>query len=285
MKKVIFFLNLLILCFIITSCGKNSVKDIKGTYELSLYTYDYYKTDIPDKDIMKEKGIKAYLIITGNEYGYAIYSDKEREIDAKEVFLTYKYDSNNSLKGVEYSLEISELNYGIPGGYKESLSFDDEKLTSKWSDEDSKGGYYRKITYKKINNNITLESLENKLGYKIKTISYLMYKMNASFILEVPRASQDMNPYVYFVYKIDGYNKKVQIYYALKEDNVDVILNDIDISYKKEDGIYTYLINNDELTYVSAFPSYLYNFESSCAYYRNRDLDVSEYINEIKDNL
>ena len=290
MKKILGIISGIIFSLFLVGCSNGYTMDkVTGTYKLTKYIYDYFDSSIKDEDIKEKNNIEAYLVVTGEKYGYYIYKDNDRKIDAKEVLLTYKYDSTDEAKitGIEYSLEISELKYGVPGGFKEALKLDDKSLYSKTEGSSSKGHYYQRVEYEKINKDTSLKSLEEKLETNIPYISYPMYKMNAAFIFSCARADEDRHPYLYYVLLIDGYKMEATIYYALKSDKEDVVVENIEIKYENIDGIEIITINEKEYTYVNYYPSYLFNLSNDFAttMYRNPGLDIADYINQVKAEL
>ena len=275
----------------LSSCSKGvTLKKLIGTYELSSYGYDYIDENIQDIDLKERDHIKAYLIITGEDYGYYVYEDNERVIDAREVLLTYKYDANDTDKitSIEYSLETSDLKYGIPGGYKEVLKIKKANLTARRQDKNLNGDiFYKEVEYKKINNDYNLDSLENLLNMELPFLSYKMYKMHACFVSDLTHSYSLAEKYVYFLYEINGYTSKANIYYALKENKTPTVIENVDVVYKPVDGIDCYEINDITYTYVLSFPSYIY-FSTSDTYVkldRAYNLDIQEYINIALENI
>ena len=60
---------------------------VKGTYELTHYTFTNGKTDTVT-DYIAEKGYKVYLVVTGNGTGYYVHKDDETEAYYREVSLS-----------------------------------------------------------------------------------------------------------------------------------------------------------------------------------------------------
>ncbi|MGM9858518.1 MAG: hypothetical protein ACI311_04630 [Bacilli bacterium] len=283
---------LLSLCCLITlsSCSKGvTINKLIGTYELSNYDFDYIDENISDIDVKERDNIRAYLVITGEEYGFYVYEDNNTVIDAKEVLLTYKYDSDdtNKITSIEYSLETSDLKYGIPGGYKEVLKVEKENLTSKRQDKNANDDvFYKRVQYTKINNLSSLDDLENLLNIELPFISYKMYKMHASFILDLKSTYEQSEKYVYYLYDINGYTSKATIYYALKENKIPTVIEDVDVTLKTIDNIEYYILNDISYSYITSVPSYLYASTSDWFIKLNRafDLDIQDYINNALEN-
>lgn len=296
MKK--YLISFCLFCILLLSgCSKkNTVETVAGTYKLEKYIHDYREAATEDEDKYSEKNIEAYLIITGDTYGYSVYQDKETNITAKEVKLTYKYSSSDAEKvtGIGYSLETNDEEYGIPGGYSEDLKLKSKVLSSTHKKTDTKGVYDVKIEYHKLNNSIVLEDLEKLLDIRIPSISYSALKLNTCFVLKTNTFLDSLRPYNYHIIEINGYEMTANLYYSLKENNVDVVERDIPVIYENKESEVVY-IDSKCYSYIHSFPDYLYitediliEGEPSSIFYeyaRNYGLNIDEYIAEFKASL
>ena len=88
--------------------------------------------------------------------------------------------------------------------------------------------FYKEVEYKKINNDDNLDSLENLLNMELPFLSYKMYKMHACFVSDLTHSYSLAEKYVYFLYEINGYTSKANIYYALKENKTPIVIENVD---------------------------------------------------------
>lgn len=288
MKKIWLGLGVVILLLFSGCSKKKTLETTVGTYKLDQYVYDYILETIETEDKQKEYGIEAYLIITGDTYGYYVYRDNQTNFDAKEVRLTYKHSSQNEqeITGIEYTLETRDTQYGVPGGYAELLKLNSKKLYSNRGSQNSTGKYRLKVNYTKISNATSLEELEETLNQPLPVIPYSLLKLDAAFIMSYQVKYEDLIPYRYYIIEINGYTMTATVYYALKADDVDNTLENIPVKYNEE--TWELQIGTASYMYMSGFPDYIYAFETYeseniyMQYYRNYGLDVLEYIQELK---
>ena len=123
MKKLKFFLStLLVFLLMMASAGCYMIQGqrmwrVKGTYELTTYTFTNGHTD-KSTDYIGEHGYKVYLIVTGNSQGYCVFSDNDTEPFYYECNLRYYYNEENSNKVdyVEYSYQGKTQKFGVTKG-------------------------------------------------------------------------------------------------------------------------------------------------------------------------
>lgn len=285
-KWVCLGILLLFLCF---GCSKKKTMETAvGTYKLEQYVYDYYSDTIETEDKQKEYGIEAYLIVTGDTYGYYVYQDNQTNIEAKEVRFTYNYSTQDTpqITSIEYTLETRDTPYGIPGGYAETLKLKQTKLYSSRRMQNTKGGYSLNVSYSKINAATSLEDLKELLGQDIPVIPYSVLKLNAAFIMSYQVIYEELIPYLYYIIEINGYTMTASLYYALKTDMVDTVEQNIPVEYNDE--AWELHIGTDSYTYMFGSPDYIYAFKIFgnetiyMQYYRNYGLNVQEYIQGIR---
>lgn len=105
-------------CYMINS---QKMRKVKGTYELTNYSVTNGYTD-KTTDYIATYGYKVYLIVTGSNQGYCVFSSNEVEPYYYTCNLTYHYDQENSnlVEYVEYSYQGKSQKFGVTS---EALNF------------------------------------------------------------------------------------------------------------------------------------------------------------------
>lgn len=165
---------LALMCFTLTSCyvsHPTAMKNLTGTYELTKFTRKAKDADSeadPD-DLIKEKGIVAYLVITGEEYGYYVYKDNETPLTVKQVKINYEYDDEDitKVKSITYIDGVFTNETKYPGAGSELLGvnfrlFKRELNYSFQAVFNNK--FAQSVIYKKANKATDLRYVEKKLG-------------------------------------------------------------------------------------------------------------------------
>ena len=174
MKTVLSAIILVAMCFTLTSCyvsHPTAMKKLVGTYELTKFTRKAKDADSeadPD-DLIKEKGIVAYLVITGEEYGYYAYKDNETPLTVKQVKINYEYDDEDitKVRSITYIDGVFTNGTKYPGAGSELLgvNFRLFKRELNYSFQAVLGNKFaQSVLYKKANKATDLKFVEKKLG-------------------------------------------------------------------------------------------------------------------------
>ena len=259
MKKIKYLLAVLLMtAILVTSVGcyivsGQKVDKVKGTYKLTRYTYtsQYERKEgytptpinyIEDEEYMYED----YLVVTGSGMGYYVHKDVNTPAYAKEVTLSYQYDTENS-SIVEYVIFNDALTVNKDSGInrlgvtKNSLNyskgaFDYTQLITKkqMRSEDIS------VRWERVDNATDLSYVEKQLGALIK-YDYLsfgvrgIYERGAAW--DIATGEVQDHPYQYFYYVIDTAQNtlKATAYYALKESPTAQVVRELAIERLSED--------------------------------------------------
>lgn len=217
-------------CFIINS---QKMKDVKGTYQLTHYTYTpkYERKEgyTPKTiDYIADRGYEVYLVVTGESKGYYVYKDNQTEAFSKEVSLSYQYSTENtseidyvkymdstSSEWSEFGVTKDALNYSKPA-FDYTELFTQRPMRSEALD---KG-------WKKVDDATDLSYVKEKMG-AIKEYGYDDFKVMGLYELNSYTYTQESaetleNPYQYFFVAVDTAKgvMRAKVYYALKIDGV-----------------------------------------------------------------
>ena len=173
---------LALMCFTLTSCyvsHPTAMRNLTGTYELTKFTRKAKDADSeadPD-DYIAQKGIVAYLVITGEDYGYYVYKDNETQLTVKQVKILYEYDSEDisKIKSITYNDGVYENGTKYPGAGSELLgvNFRLFKRELNYSFQAVLGNKFsQSVIYKKANKATDLKFVEKKLGSLPAVVDY-----------------------------------------------------------------------------------------------------------------
>ena len=173
---------LALMCFTLTSCyvsHPTAMRNLTGTYELTKFTRKAKDADSeadPD-DYIAQKGIVAYLVITGEDYGYYVYKDNETPVTVKQVKILYEYDSEDisKVKSITYNDGVYENGTKYPGAGSELLgvNFRLFKRELNYSFQAVLGNKFaQSVIYKKANKATDLKYVEKKLGSLPAVVDY-----------------------------------------------------------------------------------------------------------------
>jgi len=221
-------------CFAINS---QKMKRVKGTYQLTNYTYTpsyerregYTPVTI---DYIADRGYEVYLVVTGDGSGYYVHKDNETTAYSKEVSLSYQYDQEDTSKVSyvkykdstesnwnDFGVTRNALNYSRPAfDYTEIIT--KRKMRSESIDKD----------WKKVDEATDLSYVKSKLG-ELKEYSYEgwanrgLYELNSYTSADNTMVLlEESFPYLYYYVAFDTSSKMTATtYYALKTDNVPVV--------------------------------------------------------------
>ena len=179
MKRYIkLFSSLLVLClmsFTLVSCYVSkpaAMSKLIGTYSLVKYTYKESEAEGDPTDKIKEEGIVAYLVITGEDYGYYVYKDSSSEVIVQKVKVTYVYDEDEPelVKEITYDNGLSIASTPFPGCGKEVLGLN-FRMFSKTLNNTYNAVFGRKFTqsvsYKKVSSKSDLSYASKKMKMEL----------------------------------------------------------------------------------------------------------------------
>ena len=168
------FSSLLVLClmsFTLVSCYVSrpaAMSKLKGTYALTKYTYKEKDAEGDPIDKIKAEGIVAYLVVTGEDYGYYVYKDDASDIIVQKVKVTYVYDDEEPtlVKEITYDNGLSIATTPYPGSGKEVLGLN-FKLFSKTLNNTYNAVFGRNfsqsVSYKKVSSKTDLSYASKKM--------------------------------------------------------------------------------------------------------------------------
>lgn len=221
-------------CFAVNA---QKMKQVKGTYQLTNYTYtpSYEKREgyTPVTiDYIADRGYEVYLVVTGEGTGYYVHKDNETVAYSKEVSLSYQYDEEDASKVSyvkymdatenkwnDFGVTRDALNYSRPA-FDYTELFTGRKMRSEDVGKD----------WKKVDSATDLSYVKSKLG-ELKEYSYQawanrgLYEINSySTADNISVLPEDDFPYLYYYVAFDSSSKMTATtYYALKTDGVPVV--------------------------------------------------------------
>ena len=213
----------------------DTMDHLVGTYALTSYTRK--AKDAPSEeeatDMIKEKGIVAYLIIKNNGTGYYVYKDNNTALFARSIKITYSYDEDHSesVKEIRYTDGLTSSGDGYPGKGMETLGLNfskkEKRLTYTMPAVFGRN-YSQTVRYEKVDDSTGLSYAGNKLG---TTIVASDYELNGLGLVHADCSYYDGFPYLYMIYDIRPAEKKADFYYAMKEDEVACVERNLDVSW------------------------------------------------------
>lgn len=224
MKKIaIVIIFCLLISVLLCGCTPEKLENILGTYALTVYTTTKYGEETVD--VKAEKEMEAYLVITGKDYGYYVYKDKNTPLFCREVKLEYNKNDEDKVTTVTYNDGNSDDFNFFVNSVKEGLFKKKITLTRTHNPIDSKlsalnTGYAR--TMERIDDTPDLSYLNKKLGVTLNPLFFGAMKfhgLNGTFYMNY----SEYSPYIYDYYDIDCYDinagtLKATRYYTLKSE-------------------------------------------------------------------
>lgn len=200
-----------------------TMKDVKGTYELTSYTKRYNNaSDGTNVDYITDYGYKIYLVVTGTDRGWYVMQSNETATYAKEVKLTYEYDTEetNKLRYVFYRDSTTDESY------KTRLGITKDTLSHNQLHDIFTKPYTINMSFKKVDKAIDLSYVTEQLG-EFPTYGYDVYKYSGLYSISSygqglggALVEEYEHPYIYYFYALDAETKRGTAYYALKSDGV-----------------------------------------------------------------
>lgn len=224
MKKilisVVIVLSLLLACFTV-GCTPAKLEKITGTYRLTKKTTQHISDEEPT-DLIAQNQIIEYIVLTGTEKGYYIYSDKTTALSCKEVKIEYNYSSNDPE-------EISSVKvYTQPNDYV--LLYVNYKNAAECFLVYEKNGikselfpsleYSKKTHFTRISDDVTLATVNRETGQNLGTVPFPLAGIQGLNELSADYVDGYEFPYAYRLYDLDIANRRANIVYAYKSDMI-----------------------------------------------------------------
>ena len=160
MKKIKVLLSVLLVALLmVVSSGcymiqGQTMKNVKGTYELTSYTRTNGKTNAVT-DYVTDYGYKVYLVVTGSGQGYCAFSKAETDPYYLTCNLSYEYNTEDSSKVdyVAYAYNGVSQRFGVT---KNGLNF--SRPAIKLSDKVASDGI--SISWKKVSKKTDLSYVQ-----------------------------------------------------------------------------------------------------------------------------
>ena len=227
--QLMFFLVTLILLFSMAACKSDhfgvhvitvpdTEENLAGTYKLTYFTSKPKDAgqDVEPTDMIKEKGVSAYMIIKDDGTGYYAYKDNDKSW-VRSIRLTYTYDEDDSSK-------VKELRYTDGMGAKDTERYPGtgkEVLGVTFTKKEKKLHYNQPailsvkqstvVTYEKVNSDTNVSYIMSKLNIIANVAPFELSGLSTV----VMSGYGDSYPYIYYILSFNAAGK-VDEYYQLK---------------------------------------------------------------------
>lgn len=257
MKRMKRFFGFLLFVVVVFACGcyqidPGTMKELKGTYQLTEYSRSYPSSS-GMVDLIEEKGITAYLIIDGSDYGYVVYRDNETELLCNCVRITYTYsqEDSNKIERIDYNVagtaERSIIDKGSLGFLASKKQLNQQLPILAWENHSLVTKYTEYTKFTKVSKDADFSYVEEQLGKVPAYADYALAAYDGAFFL----SDVSTSPYIYYVVDIDALNKKAVVYYALKSDGERTVLTDLDVRYQlAANGVDAETVSVGEKTFI-----------------------------------
>ncbi len=225
MKKIIISFTLIFCILLSAGCymtQATKLRNIVGTYELTSYSDD-------GVDLLKEKQIVQYLVVSQSGMGYLYYKDSTTEptLTQVQIRLVPDQEETNKYTYVEYKLDSAvdsvKLAYANKGLNADQIKFHYNPLTP----------YHVYTNYRRVSSDQDLSYLTKTFGELPTVIEYGKSLFHGFFgdsyrhdnLTDEERAIFNENfvePYVYQYVHVNLPAQKATLYYMLKEDGVEM---------------------------------------------------------------
>ncbi len=266
MKKIL----LSVICFALvafslfglTACytsKPDTMDNLTGTYKLTLFTSKPKDAgqEVEPTDMIKEKGVAAYLIVKDDGTGYYAYKDNEKSW-IRSVRITYSYDEEDASKVKElryYDGMGADQTKRYPGTGRETLGLTFTKKEKKLHYNQPAVISVKQstvVTYEKVNNGTDVNYVADKLS-----ISATVCPFALNGLTTMTKYCEPESPYVYYFISFDPSGTKADIYYRLKESETPVHQTELPVTIKAPtDATGNYSITVGEVTYSRTYTEY-----------------------------
>lgn len=220
----------------------DTIENVAGTYKLAEFTRtpkaeteeEQNNPDARKEDIIKQKGIEAYLIVKADGRGYYIYKDNDKPLYAREVKITFDYDEDNKeqVKEIHYTWDTSITGDGYPGRGKEPLGVNFSKSSKQltyylpsWDGLLIKREYSQQVRYERISS-----KTDPTPYYSGKIPAYELANMDGIHVYNEGYYN-DNAPYYYYLIDLNVVTMKANVCYLAKNADAQTVLSNVDVAY------------------------------------------------------
>ncbi len=246
---VIAVLMVAVLCLAgLTACYPSKpakLDKVVGTYELIDFTRTYSSVNAETgesesqvTDYIADKGVKAYLVVRADGTGYYVYQDNDTPLSARIVKITYSYDEEDPtlVESIVYDNGTASTGDGYPGKGREPLGVYFKGRTKvlsyslpALSGKILKRAYSQSVKYSRVDNATDLSYVQKQLGKTLAVADYEVAGLSGVFYYQSPYTPE--YPYVYYMIDLRAADKKADVYYMFKEDEVPQERRDLTVSF------------------------------------------------------
>lgn len=223
------------------------MSDLEGTYELTSFTRRPKDADSEDEnatvDMIATNGIKAYLVVKSDGFGYYVYKDNDTELYADTIRITYTYDDENpeKIKEIRYDNGAAKKN-AYPNSGEETLGLNfkrKKKLLTYYmpSSDLMKRDYSQSVQYTKVDGATDLSYASEQMGSTLSAVEFGLKKLDGMLYNFGGNYSEDK--YIYFALIFADDFKTATVHYALKESCLDTVESNlaVSVSYDENNAI------------------------------------------------
>ena len=168
-KKALLLVGILIIALtfstVLVACNPDKMENIVGTYKLVVDTRTQYEQETVDN--IATYGREAYIVLTGEDYGYYIYKDNDTPLSARKVKLEYTLNDENQVTLISYI-----LGEGVNSKTFNVDSRDRIALISRWP------------SASKIIDAYDLSTVKEAYG-ELPVFDYDLYQYNSTYYAEI----------------------------------------------------------------------------------------------------
>ena len=259
-----------------------TLDNVVGTYELDTYTRTPKadgETTYDSINMIEKYGIKAYLVLKENGRGYYVYKDNETPLYAKEIIVTYKYDSDELVESIYYNAGVSDKGDGYPGKGEEDLGVNFKKKRKRlaYNFPAIKIGaidrqFSQTVHYEKVSDKTDLSYVKGKLG-NVSVAPYEVQNLTGVHVFD--GTYSDDKEYLYYIIDMNVTDKKATVY-SKKKGEEGVVNANVEVNYvipKSADAGENIKITVGDKSYEAA---YGINYAPTSIYERELNEDGSE---------
>lgn len=220
---VVIFIFAIAFSSILVACNPEKMEKIVGTYKLVTDTRTKYEQDTVDN--IAAYGREAYIVLTGEEYGYYVYKDNATSVFARKVKLEYTLNDKKEVSLVSFILGKGENRRSFNVDSKKNC-----KLISRWLSASKLIDAYD-IQYNKVSDKTDLSTVREVYG-DLPVFDYDLYQYNSMYYAEITNGLQkNFSKYIYKYYSVDTAKCTATLYYALRENKTPVVETNVAVSF------------------------------------------------------
>lgn len=245
MKKILLYVICVAIVvttlFGLTACytsKPDTMENVIGTYKLTYFTSKPKDAgqDVEATDMIKEKGVAAYLVIKNDGTGYYAFKNNEKSW-VRSIRLTYTFDEDDSSK-------VKELRYTDGMGAKDTERYPGtgkEVLGLTFNKKEKKLHYNQPailsvkqstvVTYEKVSDSTDLNYVLSKMSI---VASVAPFELSGLTTLRLSDYG-DSCPYIYYILSFNAAGK-VDEYYQLKTSDTPVVNSGLSVEIVAPSG-------------------------------------------------